>query len=178
MKLAELLEQKRSIIQDRWVDLILETYPPDAKRFLGKQKDPFANPVGTTIVREIENIYGELLTGPDPERLAPCLDRIIRIRAVQEFTPSRAVSFVFLLKRAVRSVLEKEIRRHGLLEEWTVIESGIDEMAMLAFEIYMKCREKIYEIRAKEAKNQVSRLLRRAGLVSEIPEWDAAQRGR
>jgi len=36
----------------------------------------------------------------------------------------------------------------------------------------MKCREKIYEISANHAKNQVSGLLRKSGLICEIPEWD------
>ena len=50
------------------------------------------------------------------------------------------------------------------------MESRIDDLALLAFDIYMKCREKLYDIRANEAKNQVSRLLQRAGMLSEIPD--------
>jgi hypothetical protein len=34
----------------------------------------------------------------------------------------------------------------------------------------MSCREKLYDIRANEAKNQVSRLLQQAGMISEIPD--------
>jgi hypothetical protein len=40
----------------------------------------------------------------------------------------------------------------------------------------VKCREKIYEVRAKEAKNQVSRLLQKAGLLCEIPSWDSEKK--
>jgi hypothetical protein len=46
-------------------------------------------------------------------------------------------------------------------------------MALLAFDLYMRCREKMYEIRANEAKNQVSALLRKKGLLSEAPAWKA-----
>jgi hypothetical protein len=33
----------------------------------------------------------------------------------------------------------------------------------------MKCKEKIFEIRVNESRNQVARLLERAGLVCEFP---------
>ena len=51
-------------------------------------------------------------------------------------------------------------------------ETKIDELALLAFDIYMTHKKKLYEIRANQAKNQVSKLLERAGLVCEIPPWD------
>ena len=65
--------------------------------------------------------------------------------------------------------MNTEIRENRLTEALLVMESRIDEMALHAFDVFMKCREKIFEIRANEAKNQVSRLLQRAGIVSEIP---------
>jgi len=171
MKLNKFLLQKKPLILNRWLDLIVETYPVDTTRFLKKQKDQFANPVGTTIAREIENLYQELLQGIDPDRAFPILDRIIRIRAVQDFSPSHAVAFIFLLKRVIREELKNEIRENRLSDELLTIESSIDDLALLAFDIYMKCREKIYEIRANESKRHVSRLLQRAGLVCEVPEW-------
>ena len=98
MKLEELLLQKKSHILKRWLDLILETYPLDAQRFLKHQKDQFLNPVGSTISREIEILFQEAIKGINPERTCASLDGIIRIRAIQDFSPSEAVSFVFLLK--------------------------------------------------------------------------------
>ena len=172
MKLDELLREKRSAIHKRWVRLILDTYPADTRRFLGKQKDPFANPVGNAIAKETDQICGILFEGFDPERLTPLLDRIVRIRAVQDFSPSQALAFVFLLKRAIRSELEDEIRQDLLSRELSDFETRIDRLALLAFEIYMTCKEKLYEIRADQSCRQVSRLLERAGLISEIPKWE------
>lgn len=154
------------------MDLIVETYPVDSQRFLRKQKDSFANPVGTTISREIEHVFTGLLQGPRIESIAPFLDRIIRIRAVQEFTPSQAVAFVFLLKKVIRSKFQKEISEQNLSDELTEFEERIDAMAMLSFDLYAKCREKLYEIRANQAGRQVSRLLQKAGLACEIPTWE------
>ena len=50
------------------------------------------------------------------------------------------------------------------------MESRIDDLALLAFDVYMNCREKLYEIKANEAKNQVSRLLKKAGMIVELPD--------
>jgi hypothetical protein len=170
MKLTKLLAQKKAPIVGRWLDLIFETYPDDAQRFLTKQKDRFANPVGTTISKEIENLYDELIEGLEPDRVSPLLDRIIRIRAIQDFSPSQAVNFVFLLKKAIKKETSNEILEDQLSEDLTIMESRIDDLALLAFDIYMGCREKLYDIRANEAKNQVSRLLQQAGMISEIPD--------
>ena len=157
---------------NRWVNGLLETYPSDTSRFMKKQKDQFANPVGYTITKEIENLYEEFLQGLDTERISPILDRIIRIRAVQDFSPSRAIAFIFLLKRVIREELEKEIRENRLADELLEFESRVDDLSLLAFDIYMKCREKIYEIKANQAKNQVSKLLQRSGLIDDVPKWE------
>ena len=171
--LKNLLSEKRSNILKRWLQSVLETYPADSQRFLKKQKDPFANPIRYTISREIENIFDELLNGMDAERISPMLDRIIRMRAVQDFSPSQALSFVYLLKKVIREELKTEISQGRLFDEFLRFESRIDEMALIGFGIYMTCREKLYEIRANQAKNQVSKLLQRAGLICEISEWKA-----
>jgi hypothetical protein len=174
MKLEDLLKQKASHIRKRWVELIVETYPADSQRFFREQKDRFANPVGTTLSREVESLYHELLHGMDPEKVNSSLDEIIRIRAVQDFSPARAMSFVFLLKKVLREELDQEIKQSpAACEELLTLESRLDEMALRGFDLYVKCKEKIYEIRAKEAKNHVSRLLQRAGLLCEIPSWDS-----
>jgi hypothetical protein len=172
MKLEKLLSEKGPAILDRWLKLILESYPADTQRFLKKQKDPFANPVRHTISKELENIYRELLKGVDRERVSPFLDRIIRIRAVQDFSPSQAIAFVFLLKQVIRGLLDKEIREHSLSDDLLALESQIDDLALVAFDVYMGCREKIYALSANEARNQVYRLLQKKGLMAEIPEWE------
>jgi hypothetical protein len=149
--LQELWSEKRSAILQRWRELVLETYPPDAARFFKAEPDPFANPVGSTISRAMAGLFDELLRGAPTERLAPLLDEIIRIRSVQDFSPSQAVGFVFLLKTALReqwAAAEDPRIRKELME----FDSRIDALALLAFDIYQKCREQVFEIRVKEAK--------------------------
>ena len=173
MKLEELLLQKKARILKRWLDFILETYPLDAQRFLKHQKDSFMNPVGSAISKEIEILLQELIEGINPERTCDSLDGIIRIRAIQDFSPSKAISFIYLLKKIVREETLKEVRESQISDQLLAFESRLDEMALLAFDIYMKCREKMYEIRANESKNQVSGLLRKMGLLCDISGWES-----
>ena len=152
--------------------MILNTYPPDGAKFLGKEKDRFANPVGYAISQGAESLLNWLSGKDEPNgEISLALDDIIRIRAVQNFSPSEALAFIFLLKKAVREELGGEIARDKRFEEFLELESKIDELAMSSFDIYMKCREKLYEIRVKEFKNRLFHLLERANLIYEIPEW-------
>ena len=110
--LAKYLEQEKQAVLKRWLELTLDTYPGEAKKFLAGNANRFANPVGSSIQSGMEAIYDSLLkedTGLTPPFMEH-LDKIIRIRAVQDFTPALAVGFVFLLKSAVREVAAKEIQ--------------------------------------------------------------------
>ena len=170
MKLADFLIQKRSPIVKKWCDLILQTYPEQSQGFLRKQKNRFANPVGRTIFEGIESIYDELVGDADSDKLSLFLDNIVRVRAVQEFMPSKAVGFIFGLKTIIREELGTEILQSGISEEWAAFERRIDGLALLCFDVYSECRQKISDIRVKELRNQSHRLLKMAGLAYELPE--------
>ena len=160
MVLDRLLLQKKAVILERWHHLILDTYPADGSRFFKQEKDRFANPIGSIISEGINAIYDELISEMNPDRLSACLDNIIRVRAVQDFYPSDTIAFILLLKRVVREELESEIQESRLFEEFLQFESRIDDMMLLTLDIYMKCREQIHEIRAKELSNERDGALR------------------
>jgi hypothetical protein len=172
MHLKNLLQEKRSRIIKKWCDVVLSSYPEQSQKFLRHQKDGIANPVGCTISEGIESIYDELLKESESDQISLFLDNIIRVRAIQDFSPSQAVSFIFGLKNIIREVLETEIRQGEISEELVAFESKIDDLALLCFDIYNKCRQKIFDIRVNEVRNESSRLLKLAGLVYEIPEFD------
>ncbi len=173
MTLEHSLSQKKAAILGRWFHLIMDTYPADTSRFLRREKDMFSNPVGCTISREIHVLYEELLQNMNPDKISASLDSIIRIRSVQDFPPSQAIVFVFLLKKAIRGELANEIGESLAYDDLLRFEARIDKLAMLALDIYMKCREKVYEIRLNEAKaegERAYRLLGMAKLMYEKPE--------
>ncbi len=166
MSLPRALTERREEILDAWIDRILGTYPPEAARFLRREKDPFRNPVGAGIARESRALYDALLAGASPEDLTPVLDGIVRIRAVQSFTPSEAVSFLVLLKDVVREILEEELGVRALRP----FEARVDRAVLLAFDVYMACREQMYEIRARQARRETYTLLERVGMIPGFPE--------
>jgi hypothetical protein len=98
------------------------------------------------------------------------LDPIIRIRAVQNFSPSQATSFILSLKKALRVSLAKELRDIRYAAEFFEFESKIDQLSLMAFDIYMQCKEKIYQIGANETRNRTLKAFERAGLISENAE--------
>ena len=102
MDIGDLLRQKRSSVLGRWSEMIREAYPAETGRFLQEREDRFANPVGHTIARTTEVLYDALVERTSPDALSEHMDAMIRIRAVQDFSPAQAVGFVFGLKEAIR----------------------------------------------------------------------------
>jgi hypothetical protein len=170
MELATLLEQNRETILGRWFDLIAGTYPEVTSAFLAKQKDQFRNPVGHAISQSIGPIYDQVLSAMDTDELLRALDGIIRIRSVQDFTPSEAVVFVFQLKTAIRDVTDAQIRDPDKWDDLLELESRIDRVALLAFEKFTECREKLHEIRNNEIKSRAQKLLERVNVKPAISQ--------
>jgi hypothetical protein len=164
MSLATHLAQKKAAILGRWLTTIYESYPPETAIFLRKEKDRFDNPVGYRISEGLAGLFGALLEEMERDQILTYLDEIIRIRALQDFAPSQALAFIFLLKNVIREELAGEIKKENLAEELLDLEGRIDGLALLGFDVYSKRREKIYEIRANEMKGRVSLLLRKAGI--------------
>jgi len=169
----DLLLHNRSAIVQKWFDWILKTYPANSQKFIKERKDRFANPVGSAILQGIEGLYEELLREMDSEKVTKYLDSVIRIQAVQGFSPSQALSFIPSLKGIVREELGEKILEKRLAEELLEFETRVDQLTLLAFDDYMKCREKIYEIRAQELRNRSvevrERIQRREIRREEIP---------
>jgi hypothetical protein len=172
MKLDKLLFQHKTTLVKRWFDEIVRTYPVDTADFLKQQKDPFANPVGRTTLKGLEALFDVLSTGIDREAINSFLDPIIRIRAIQDFTPSRATSFILSLKQIIRETLGKEFQDPQVVTAFMDFESRIDDLCLMAFDIYVKCREKLYQIQANEMRNTTFRAFERAGLVKDVPDED------
>ncbi|MFC1885126.1 RsbRD N-terminal domain-containing protein [Thermodesulfobacteriota bacterium] len=170
MSLETILSENKSKITKKWYELIIESYPKESRGFFKREKNKFANPVGQTIALGIESLFGEMLKGSGSEKLAPHLDEIIKIRAIQDFIPSKALGFVLQLKGVLREILGKDGAVNGFKGELEAFEKRIDDTALLAFDIYSQRVKKLYELRVNEINRQVSRLLVRANLVCEIPE--------
>ncbi len=169
-QIRKFLSEKKSSILNKWFERIVSTYPLETQKFLRREKDRFANPVRSRVWEGIEGVINALIKG-DESNISTSLDNIIRIRAVQDFTPAQALAFIFFLKKVVREELAEITKNSELLNELLEFENKIDELALLCFNIYMQCREKIYEIRVNEIKRLTYSLLKRANLIYEIPDF-------
>lgn len=169
-ELRSLIEEKKPIIIQKWFDAIMDTYPADTSGFLRKQKDQFRNPVGYTITQSIDQIFTALLQDKERTEMNDFLTDIIKVRAVQEFTPSQALGFIFPLKKIIREELGVTIEERQYSKALLALYEKIDELALSSFDIYSQCREQLYELKVMEFKNMTSRLLKKANLVSELPD--------
>ena len=176
MQLQTILAKKKAAVIDRWFDVVVDSYPTDTSRLLKSQQDPFANPVGQTTLGGLDAIFDLLASGQDLKSAATHLDPIIRIRAVQDFTPSRATGFIFGIKAIVREIVEKAAKKQQveqrlqLQEALRRFEDNVDEIGLMGFDIFMRCKETLYNIKAQETRNSTYRAFKRAGLLVDEPE--------
>ncbi len=170
MKLRKLLKEKKEEILDKWFELLAKTYPQEtAELMMRKRKSLFSTPLQrfespaeylftTGLGKILDEITKEKI---DWKEVDKALDDILRLRSLQDFTPSQAISFVFFLKGIVKSYSEN-------LEEYVKFEPILDTLACRAFDVYMKCREDLYERRVAEVKafkDMAMRALERVNLA-------------
>jgi hypothetical protein len=148
MSIETLLTPKKKTIVLKWIDQVLDSY--GSPEFFKKQKDRFANPIGSTISEGLQSLFDILVEERDLSEAAGPLEEIVKIRAVQDFTPSKAVFFVYILKNILREELAGEKNREEAMNTLSAIDSRIDEVALMAFNFYMECRERLHQIRVNE----------------------------
>ncbi len=168
--LNSILLEHRAALIDRWTQVIFQTYPADTVDFFKKTKDPFANPVGQSITRELPVVFEELVQPSDDVRLKKSLDTIVRIRAVQDFSVIESLRFIYKFKDVMRQELSGLLHDPALQEELRHFETRLDELALLAFEIYLGCKEQLWEIRQTEIKNRYHLLLERVDKIYGKPD--------
>jgi hypothetical protein len=153
------LAARKDVLLGVWLTRTLETYPAASRGFLTREKDSFRNPVGHTLREGLANLLDGLLGARDVADLVPQIEPLVRLRAVQDFTPSQALSFLFLLKDVAR----EEAMRLGepAITESDAIERRIDQLTLAVFDLYMKCREEISKIQVNAAKRSLFVQLRR-----------------
>jgi hypothetical protein len=80
------------------------------------------------------------------------------------------VGFTFALKKIIREIAKDEglSGDKSVAEELSAFDMRIDELSLTAFDIYMGCREKLYEIKANEMRDRTFSAFERAGLVKEL----------
>ncbi len=163
MELKELLERKEAAILQNWLTAIFNTYPAGSTDYC-KGEDMFTNPVGHNIKTNAGRILEGLIRGDDDHVLSCYIEQIIRIRAVQDFTPSQAAGFMIDLKTAIRSQIMGEATKHGLIEDLMALEKRIEGLGYISDDLYANMKRKIRELAVREAKKDNDFKARIAGI--------------
>jgi hypothetical protein len=170
MTLRQLLQDKRDAIARAWLEYVLATYPGESAAVFARERDPFANPVGHSLRVGTERILEVLLDRGDVKEARENLLAIMKIRAVQQFAPSQAVGFVFRLREIVRAELGEAAADPQFSVELAELEAQIDQMALVAFDTYVECREQVHQLRINEVKRQVSWIMGKVNQQDPEPE--------
>jgi hypothetical protein len=168
-KLEKDAQSMHSKIAAMWFDAVLASYPYDKNKFLATKDDVFMNPVGVNIRESIKILLTEVLnTKPDYDKISELLDPIMRIGAVQDFGPGKACAFLFSLKEILRK--EVKDKSKSFYEELDQLSKKLDMAALVGFEKYMECREKIFELKARHVKERTLNILRVHNILAEVEE--------
>jgi len=171
MDLKEVLRERKPAIVKKWFEAALASYHAEARGPMRRVEAQFANPVGFDLDRGLSGLFDAVLQEVLPDTVTTFLDAIVRIRAVQDLAPSEALAFLLRLKGIIREELGQQLLAGpGVEKELSVINDVIDDLALYAFDLYMRCREKIYDIKAKEAQSATFRLLQKAQLLAKDQE--------
>jgi hypothetical protein len=150
VKLDQALKNQREKIVDQWVNYTLSTY--ESSSFFKKETDKFANPVGGNTREALSALFDLLAKNADPQEFVVPLEQIMRIRAIQEFAASVAVAPIHAVKHITREILAKDKEMRPLVAELYDFEFAVDLAVLAAFDLYMQCRERLYQVRIQEIK--------------------------
>ena len=169
MELNGALTDKKEAILALWTERTLDSYISSG--FFKHAKDPFANPVGVNIASGLKALLDLVIEDAALDAYQQPLDQVVRIRAVQDFTPSQAVAPFLELKWVIKQIFSGSKDTKPLLAQLDILDCRIDRMALAAFDIYSTCRELLYQNRIRELKSGTA-LLTDAGCPSAILRAD------
>ncbi|WP_147819942.1 RsbRD N-terminal domain-containing protein [Salidesulfovibrio onnuriiensis] len=168
MTIEALIAEHKADMADKWADLIFGTYPVETQKIWKNKKNRFSNPVGAAIREATGELIDHLLQWEDADAICTSLDKMIRIRSVQDFSPSQALSFLFLFKKLLRDEYFEKLRKSEELEHLLRFEAKLDNMVLLAIDIYSRSREQIYRLRVEEVKRSQHTLLKKARMIVDV----------
>jgi hypothetical protein len=129
-------------ILEQWLARALGVYGEKVAPLAVAERDPFRNPVGHTLRTHLSRLLHELLGGMDPAVIDASMEQIIAVRAIQDLSVAQALGFVYEL----RSILRRELPERDAAET----DARIDQLSLAAFAQFLKCRERLAELRLNE----------------------------
>lgn len=129
-------------IADSWFQKAIEIYPEAARGGMMLSGDRFRNPVASTLRESLAILVRELAGGMIDEQVTSALDAIVRVRAVQDCTPEKALAFTGQLLSVIRDRQAEEL--------FPQLEQRIGILALSADRQYALCVNDIARVRSRE----------------------------
>lgn len=166
-RLNQLMQKKHEELQMQWFEQAIAAYPAEAHKYFVKVKNEFTNPVGSNIYRSLGHLLEELSGERDADQLYQHLEMILKIRAVQDLKPSKALAFLPSLKNLIQTVFQDEIKSGEISQkELEDLFTDIDTLMLIAFDLYSESKEMLYNLRIAQIK-ETNDILQRANLLNE-----------
>jgi hypothetical protein len=127
---------------DKWIVRLAESHPEQSGKLCAPDPDPFRNPVGYAMRKSLAQLWAQLQGDMDADEIEAALDTVLRIRALQDISPSEAAGFVVQLRPVLRQM--------PTTLDLVLLESRIDQLTLAAFDKYVQCREQIVAVRQHE----------------------------
>lgn len=115
-----------------------------------KKVNRFTDSVSYLINKGTEDIVVWLASEKDTSEIPETLVDVCRLKAIEEESPSKALAFIFELKQAIWSTLERTGADQDKNVPFHQVEVRIDELMLFAFDRYTEFREQIYHMRVTE----------------------------
>ena len=132
----------RAAILEQWLAAAVGVYGDKVAPLVLTERDPFRNPVGHALRRHLGLLLSELLGDMDAAAIDASMEQIIAVRAVQELSVEQAVGFVHPL----RGILHRELPT----SDAAGLDERIDRLVLAAFAQFLRCRERLAELRLNE----------------------------
>ena len=170
MNIQEIFRSQKNDVVRLWTEAVYSTYPFETTGFLRTKRDPFGNPVAH-MTREAAGTLYDAVAGEEVEidTVKAALERFVKLRAVQTFTPSQGLGVFYRMKPLLRERILPALAAQAELDAYLTAESRLDSQATPASDIYTAARETLAESRIKEIRNQHAQLARWAQRLEEGP---------
>lgn len=175
-RLNQIMQEKHEELLNQWFEQAIAAYPAEAHKYFVKVKNDFTNPVGSNIYRNMGHLLEELSGERDADQLYQHLEMILKIRAVQDMKPSKALAFLPSLKYLIKNFFRDEIQKGQVSQtELEDLFTDIDTLMLIAFDLYSESKDLIYNLRIAQIK-ETNDILQRANLLNETVDTSTFMR--
>ena len=166
-RLNQLMQEKHEALLKAWFEQAIAAYPAEAHKYFVRVEKEFTNPVGSNIYRSMDHLLAELHGDRDADKLYGHLEMILKIRAVQDLKPSKALAFLAGFKNLILTSFQEEIKAGEVTQaELDDLYTDIDTLMLIAFDLYSESKEQLSNLRIAQVK-EMNAMLQKANLLNE-----------